>query len=362
MRRDPRDVVGRLIDQIRKPYKFEVRPVGGPGSPGALFVEGERFNFRRFYENEYLAFSLRAGRIFAPEVPFDPFSLQNYWIVKGALANNINNIVTLTPDGIRPSSTAPIDPAATSRMLKDLAANPQQASETISQYQSDPNNRVIPPGFTFTPTGPLAPTISYGKPTVHANGPTPSLMHPTAAQNQELEEFGRQLRAQGNNPLSLWGMAKQLQDLEYSHPNPQAAAAASATLNDLSLGRMAASRDIDIGHDLENIQQENRNLQEQLDQDVQFIKSLNEGNRQTNSRILSVLKVITGVGLEDDNRTWRSWWMDQLYGSPNSHNPQTGAGSLGKPKDPSGPADQAASDDEAAKGPEPTVPVRASFT
>jgi len=49
-RRDPRDYVGRLIGLIRKPFKYQVRPVNGPGSTGELFVEGERFNVRRLYE------------------------------------------------------------------------------------------------------------------------------------------------------------------------------------------------------------------------------------------------------------------------------------------------------------------------
>ena len=38
-------LVGLMID----PFKYEVRPVGGPGSPGVLFVEGEKFNVNRFY-------------------------------------------------------------------------------------------------------------------------------------------------------------------------------------------------------------------------------------------------------------------------------------------------------------------------
>ena len=38
-------LVGLMID----PLKYEVKPVGGPGSPGVLFVEGERFNVSRYY-------------------------------------------------------------------------------------------------------------------------------------------------------------------------------------------------------------------------------------------------------------------------------------------------------------------------
>lgn len=49
VRRDPDDVLMTWIGLLRAPIKYEVRQVGGPGSPGALLVEGERYNVRRFY-------------------------------------------------------------------------------------------------------------------------------------------------------------------------------------------------------------------------------------------------------------------------------------------------------------------------
>src|SRR5262249_1758729 len=48
-RRDPREFANLLIGLWRKPIKYEVRPVGGPGSPGALFVEGKQLNLQRVY-------------------------------------------------------------------------------------------------------------------------------------------------------------------------------------------------------------------------------------------------------------------------------------------------------------------------
>ena len=39
-RRDPREFAGLLVAMIRDPVKYKVRPVGGPGSPGVLTVEG----------------------------------------------------------------------------------------------------------------------------------------------------------------------------------------------------------------------------------------------------------------------------------------------------------------------------------
>jgi hypothetical protein len=48
-RRDPREYAGPLIALLRNRVKYEVRPVGGPGMPGALFIEGERVNVQRRY-------------------------------------------------------------------------------------------------------------------------------------------------------------------------------------------------------------------------------------------------------------------------------------------------------------------------
>src|SRR5262249_45708824 len=47
--RDPRDVVGRLINLVRRPFKYTVQPGAGPGSPVELYVDGERFDVRRLY-------------------------------------------------------------------------------------------------------------------------------------------------------------------------------------------------------------------------------------------------------------------------------------------------------------------------
>ncbi len=43
------DFIEVLVGLMADEYKYEVKPVGGPGSPGVLFVEGEKFNVSRFY-------------------------------------------------------------------------------------------------------------------------------------------------------------------------------------------------------------------------------------------------------------------------------------------------------------------------
>jgi hypothetical protein len=47
--RDPNEFLDLLVGLLADPLKYQVRPVGGPGSPGVIFVEGERFNVRLFY-------------------------------------------------------------------------------------------------------------------------------------------------------------------------------------------------------------------------------------------------------------------------------------------------------------------------
>ncbi len=48
-RRPADDFVDVLVGMMIDPLNYEVRHVGGPGSPGVIFVEGERANVARFY-------------------------------------------------------------------------------------------------------------------------------------------------------------------------------------------------------------------------------------------------------------------------------------------------------------------------
>jgi tetratricopeptide (TPR) repeat protein len=80
-RRDPRDVVGQLIGLVRKPFKYQVRPVGGPGSTGVLFVEGERFNVQRIYQSIPINPSLIPARLFDPSVAMNLANLQQIAMV-----------------------------------------------------------------------------------------------------------------------------------------------------------------------------------------------------------------------------------------------------------------------------------------
>jgi len=62
-RRNPDDYLPTLVALMSDKVKYEVRPVGGPGSPGVLFVEGEKANFRRVYAPPTPSVNFRPGDI-----------------------------------------------------------------------------------------------------------------------------------------------------------------------------------------------------------------------------------------------------------------------------------------------------------
>lgn len=67
LERDTRDAIDLLIGYLRDPIQFDVRPVGGPGSPGALFVQGQRFNTQFVYAPPAL-----------PRIPLQPGDILQY--------------------------------------------------------------------------------------------------------------------------------------------------------------------------------------------------------------------------------------------------------------------------------------------
>lgn len=48
--REPRDYAGMLVEMIRTPTTYEIKPVGGPGDPGGLLVDTPRFRMLRHYD------------------------------------------------------------------------------------------------------------------------------------------------------------------------------------------------------------------------------------------------------------------------------------------------------------------------
>lgn len=120
-RRDPRDFVSLLVELVRDPIKYEVRPIAGPGSDGILFVEGKQFNVQRVYRTQPIPWNALPPRIFTSDVPFDPVNAQGFWLAAGF-------------PGARQAS---LSPAA----VQAIAANPQGASAVLAAQGSAATGR-----------------------------------------------------------------------------------------------------------------------------------------------------------------------------------------------------------------------------
>jgi hypothetical protein len=75
--RPAEDYIELLVGLMVDPLKYEVRPVGGPGSPGVLFVEGERFNVARFYAPPAPNIVWRPGDMISFDASRMPVIIQN---------------------------------------------------------------------------------------------------------------------------------------------------------------------------------------------------------------------------------------------------------------------------------------------
>ena len=266
-RRDPRDVVGRLIGLIQKPYKYQVRHVNGPGAPGELFVEGERFNIQRFYQNQSSTFALYQGRIYTPDVSFDPFSARNIALatMTGIVANSATgNYTTIGKPGYSITFPFPVSPQSAAQAGRALAADPRNAAAIMGQLVNDPANRYGSPEMSVPVTGPS------------------KMLGPAHAVMKKTDSIA---------------------------PNPQYGNA----LAEMFIGQpQAARQDILIGQELEAIRQANQNLEQRLAMDVQFVEATNERINLFNDRTLPVLKAITGQALGAEPEKWKGWWTDQL--------------------------------------------------
>ena len=310
-RRDPRDVVGRLIGLIHKPYKYQVRHVNGPSSPGELFVEGERFNIQRFYQNQTSTPALNQGRIYTPDMPFDPFSIRNLILatIPSFATSPTGAVAAMTPGGKLAYSVSsyplPVSPQSAAVAAKAMAANPQNASAILGQLINNPDNRYAPPGYWFFPNqpngvGPFTPVV-HGQTTANALSlaSMEALQSRLQAQNQAAANQLRMTQQNPNNPLHQAAVVNRLET------NP-------ANLQDgIVLGMMdaartlAAQRDLAIAAELEAVRQANQDLEQRLAMDVYFLQTTNEGINLCNDHTLPVLKAITGQDLGVEPEKWK---------------------------------------------------------
>ena len=135
-RRDPREFLGMLIGLLRKPMKYEVKPVNGPGSTGVLFVEGERYNVRREYA---LPGASALPRLFADGVPFDPTGGFPAWRSPFGIVNGADLWAASARNGTRPAEGLDLDMAQAQAAARDAQIGQQmaaiRASTAVAQQQ-----------------------------------------------------------------------------------------------------------------------------------------------------------------------------------------------------------------------------------
>jgi hypothetical protein len=310
-RRDPRDVAGKLIGLVKKPYKYQVRHPNGPGSPGELFVEGERFNIQRLYQNQTTASFLAMGRIFTPDVPFDPFNVRN--LILATVPNHISNPATGVPvSGSMASYPLLLSPQSVSLAAQAMASKPRNATAIVNQLINNPANRFLPAGYWFLPTppngnGPEFRPLHFGL----QNGPMTAstlegMIPQLAVQNQVAINQLRATQQNPNNPLHQAAIIKRLE----SNPASFQAGAFQDVMDPAQ--SQASQRDYLIGLELENIRLANLDLEQRLAMDTQYVDMTNTGINLTNDGTLPVLKAITGQDFGADPEKWRSWWIDQI--------------------------------------------------
>jgi hypothetical protein len=202
---DPNDTVGRLIGLVRKPIRYEVKPVGGPGSPGVLFVEGERFNQQFVYApppppdigpmpgytldyDEYgLPVLVGPGRSFSARVGLGEV-LQRRRADQQTLQANL---------GRRSGQLAPnLSPAAAAQLRTTLGSWTDSFTETLQQASNQ--------GFRFADIGwSTAIRIPIGQMAVEAQKAAVSAQQQLQAQVAVIESVNAEIQQANDRVLPV---------------------------------------------------------------------------------------------------------------------------------------------------------------
>lgn len=290
--RDPHDFAALLIATLRDPIKYEVKPVNGPGSPGALFVSGERFNVQRLYAAPSLAATssmLYNGYVYRPTLAMDfgdhpqAAGLPSGAIPVGPLPNGVEAYVvddtgvTLrrsTPHSMMPPSIpaafgGPSPQASTIQASKapDPGANYHGPTRTFVSGNGRYASIVTVPVLPYNPLSTAAtPTQQPATSSIPAG--VPSQLASLVGSDQFIQQY-RQMQV----------------------------AAFQAEMNRqwtiLQAQRMALS------------------AQQQLQFDVATIERYNGEARTLSDRITLALRGAIGEDHGPDRESWSKWWDSQ---------------------------------------------------
>jgi hypothetical protein len=357
VRRDPRDVVGPMIDLVRTPLKFEVRPVYGPGQPGVLFVEGERFNIQRIYP---APLPPNAGDRLDPLPDADdrgPARAPARTVLRVAYQDHKNHNQDRhrdEPHGGAGHESRPA-PEPTHREIhvnppqgiggmtghgglpgthREIHVNPPPGIGGMTGHGGLPGT-MMPPGQRMAPggtgpsfhNGPMAPAQNVGRGAVFVPGTMPVY---GGANRNEVEssrgaepgtgrpaggavtpgERGRGTPYQtGPTPPTLYVPNH---PLGTAPPPPDDLESQRIERDQRDRGRSAAIE--------ENWRQARRaaaSAGQQLEADLAAVQAYNADAAVINERVVPVLRSITGQDFGQDRQAWSRWWVNEReYVSP----------------------------------------------
>ena len=259
--RDPREYANLLIASINKPIHYEVKPVNGPGSPGVLFIKGNKANLKRLYEPK------------TPVLPTDQISMDRFGrpVVRRVLsfAARSRGGRPFAPDDLRGFGTAYSDSyGSESSLFGNL-------SYSSLMRPSKPEASVLPPG--------AAQLIHEFQSNVTRNS---SQQSPAAQAGAKIgmANFETSVRAltqtQANfDPRDVAGE----ESVEYSVAQIQA-----------EINRSAVASEWQMANDVAQLDRQNQ--------------AINEAN----DRLVGILNSATGENLPADRTSWERWWVDML--------------------------------------------------
>jgi hypothetical protein len=142
--RDARDFAALLVGWLRDPIEYEVKPVGGPASPGSLFVSGKKLNVKRLYSLPTV-FQFQPGDQLDVDAAGNPIvrrSLGNYWVpLPMGLSSPAEVAALVGPPPIRPAQEHAI--AANFEHLGASASQSRQIAHALASASTAPTNRPV---------------------------------------------------------------------------------------------------------------------------------------------------------------------------------------------------------------------------
>ncbi len=252
-RRDPREFAGLLVALLRDQINYEIKPVGGPGSPGALFIAGKKLNVQRVYA--------------PPGMPTFAPGFQN------ALTYDNDGLPVVSTSGLgfsRDVITARVNSAAASRLV--------QAEATEQYYVSSPSQFL-----RLLAGAPPLPGLNYLENQASAE---------VAALTAHANVLNAEIRQQ--TPRSLDHRVNVHRDVT------------NTPVLNIPIGRMMLET-----------QRAALSAQQQLESDAAAIDEMNTRTQSCNDRVSVALSAISGRDLGTSVAAWKQWWFSQLgYQAP----------------------------------------------